>query len=994
MLWLSHLLLAPFDLASVSDQFPRHESVKDLGLSHGLPNVVRRLITIGLVCIKSVTKEQDAAAKMLVRLVNRPDMQQLGLPRLLVSWGCETITSSSTDVKLDMNACIGPLRFLVGMTVSPDTDQTSVLVPDIYSLATQLFDNTSNDSVNSSAVVKKQVLKAVRNIATLSLKTTHEHLQEFCETNGVLENVIDMLLRSLSDRDTPVRFAAAKAISTIVTKLDPQMGYEVIQAVIDELATDVPVRGTSNSAGAELDLSMANPLKWHGLTLTLAYNLFRRTASPAQLPEIISALLPALSFEQRATTGQSIGTNVRDAACFGLWALSRRYTTAELLLVKVENITTKVSTEKPISVIQFVAIQLLISACLDPAGNVRRACSAALQELIGRHPDQVHEGISLVQIVDYQAVGLRRRAMIDVARKASILNIDYWQALTSKLLDWRGLAAQDVLSREAAALSIGQLCSEYAFDRWTMLLSHIKAKLLQGTKMPVEERHGALLALTAIIDELHMGTVAHAAEPLLEFWPVFINNLSIFMDFTPRAIKAELFSATARTIVLLAGLATKVDNITALNQETAGCIAETANSFFGRSEASILDNIPAVVRALHQIDYLLDNEESLLKTDVLIRQLEHDAKRPFLHGAGNAIALGAASSHLSVDPDLKSRIMDALASLRNASIVEWRVVGLQALRLTMPHLAERTKRSDIDLLCSAVAAGLDDYTITERGDVGSLVRLQAIEVVTELWHSYNSILNEEQDIMIRAKILRLSLEKLDRVRLSAYQCLQGNDIPVGDAKDVSSVTYFKTTLSPLISSTCAYWQREALIQGLLSSAGSGNEALLQASRTALIAVLSSTSEEPLTSFLTTLMTILKTQIASQTDTTPTLELLAYLFDSLPLLDLVSPDFKWRNMLSYVQKSHFKSTLVGKIVAAVDVYRGLAAVEAVRDDVVKKLTGMARTNPYSRVRIAAVEALWCLTGNELLKEGKWMDGIGAREKDVLAKLEEQTAGPKG
>jgi len=396
------------------------------------------------------------------------------------------------------------------------------------------------------------------------------------------------------------------------------------------------------------------------------------------------------------------------------------------------------------------------------------------------------------------------------------------------------------------------------------------------------------------------------------------------------------------------------------------------------------------VHALYQIDCLLGNNESLLKTDSLIRQLGHDAKRPILHGAGNAMALGAAVSHLPADSELRARIMGALASLRDASIIEWRAVGLHALRLTVPHLVNQTRLADVDHLCLAVEAGLDDYTITERGDVGSLVRLQAINVVTELWSSSIPVLGENQDTSIRAKVLRLSLEKLDRVRLSAFQCLQGNKSSSSPANpDVSSVTYFKKTLEPLTSPTCPDWQREALIQGLLSSAGSGNEPLLQASRTALIATLSFAIKDSLTSFLTTLTSILKTQIATQADTTPTLELLAYLFDSLPLADLVNGDFKWRNVLAYVQKSHFKSTLVGKIVAAVDVYRGLGAVDGVRDDVVKKLIGMARTNPYPRVRMAAVEALWCLTGSESLKEGGWMGVVGEKEKEVLEKIEEET-----
>jgi len=976
MLWLSHLLLAPFDLASVSDQFPRHESAKELGLSEGLPNVVRRVVAVGLTCIKSVTKEQDAAAKMMVRLVNRPDMQQLGLPKLLVSWGSGTITSNTAGAVSDMNACVGPLRFLVGMTISPDTEQTSGLIPEIYSLAVQLYDIPSTDSAKSSAVIKKQVLKALRNTATLSLKTTRDQLRTFCETDGVLENVIDMLLRSLSDRDTPVRFAASKAISTIVTKLDPEMGYEVIEAVIDQLGSDIPAKGAGKSSVGELDLSMANPLKWHGLTLTLAYNLFRRTASPAQLPDILNALLPALSFEQRATTGQSIGTNVRDAACFGLWALSRRYTTAELLLVKVEQVTTTLETEKAISVIQFVAIQLLISACLDPAGNVRRACSAALQELIGRHPDQVHEGISLVQIIDYQAVGLRKRAMIDVANKAAALHIDYWRALISRLLDWRGLAALDVLSREAAASSIGQLCAKRPAKQWADYLTVIQVRLDVNAKVSLEERHGALLALSAIADAT-IATDEVATSYLMHFWSKLAAARSVLTEFTPRALKAEAFPAVAKAIVSLAGLTSRAHLSATWDQGLAQSMAEIALALFTRSEVSIVASIPELVHAIYEMYRGSSLDISLLGLEALIDQLSNDSKRPILHGAGRAMALGAAFSEPPTNADLRSRIMTALGSLRNASIIEWRVVGLRALQLIVPHLEFQTSSSNIDLLCSAVNPGLDDYTITERGDVGSLVRLQAIDVVNEIWRLPTLILSESQDITIRAKVLRLSLEKLDRVRMVAFNCLQKDKIPGSmSSTDVSSFNYFQRTLEPLSKPsdpqvghrtlpTCSPWQREALVQGLLSSAN-GNESLLQASRSALTTTLSIASKESMTLFLNTLMDILKRQIASSADTTAALELLAYLSDSLPLPDLVHEDFNWRSVLSCVQKSHFKSTIVPKLVAAVDVYRGLGIV--VREDAIKKLTEMARRNPYSQVRMAAVDALWCLTSDESLKVG--------------------------
>lgn len=96
------------------------------------------------------------------------------------------------------------------------------------------------------------------------------------------------------------------------------------------------------------------------------------------------------------------------------------------------------------SVLQVLATELVISASLDPAGNIRRGSSAALQELIGRHPNTIAEGISVVQAVDYHAVALRSRAIMEVAFQASKLAKPYMVGILDALLGWRGVGDADV----------------------------------------------------------------------------------------------------------------------------------------------------------------------------------------------------------------------------------------------------------------------------------------------------------------------------------------------------------------------------------------------------------------------------------------------------------------------------------------------------------------------------------------------------------------------
>ena len=72
--------------------------------------------------------------------------------------------------------------------------------------------------------------------------------------------------------------------------------------------------------------------------------------------------------------------------------------------------------------------------------------------------------------------------------------------------------------------------------------------------------------------------------------------------------------------------------------------------------------------------------------------------------------------------------------------------------------------ADILLSC------LNDYTIDRRGDIGSLVRLEAIDAIgLALSHHLLSALEPRRSIL--ARICGLAVEKLDKVRYRAWTCL-------------------------------------------------------------------------------------------------------------------------------------------------------------------------------------------------------------------------------
>jgi hypothetical protein len=963
LLWLSHLLLTPFDLASISARPVRDESqTARMALHTDLPTVAQRVIQVGAIHLSASTKAQDAAAAMLVRLATRPDMQRFQVADALVEDAIASL-APSTEPPSTIYQQLGPLRFLAGIATSADV---SHVLPSIYRSCEKLSADGTVSPVTENAVGKKLIVKIFRNIAilTLRLPSVSGPLLSFLETTSVLEDVIDHLLQSLGDRDTPVRYAAAKAISLIISELEPEMGHEVIQAVLETFKEDIP------RSAVGVDYQTVNALKWHGLTLTLSHALFKRSASPSQLLDILNALVSALNFEQRTATGSSVGTNVRDAANFGIWSLSRRYTSDELLSVDMNDLRSVASSSKHETVIQAMAVQLLLSACLDPAGNIRRGSSAALQELIGRHPNQVTEGIAIVQIVDYQAVGLRKRGLIDVAGKAASLDYVYWKALVDGLIGWRGLSSVDVTSRGAAALSLANFVTIAENGDG---LTHITERLLAGVEnSAIESMHGIICSLSNLLD-LPINTVGdeQARAAHRHYWRTLQSCGILQVDFNPRSLKSELPVAIAK---LATGVCRRESDHFGENtdQELVNFdgMERVTERLLARHEDSILQVIPDMVKQLSRLRRLTNQSFGCLDIQILTRAVTTDSSKAVLTGAGRAIALGAITlqhqSGLLCDEATLS--MPILCNLVRVTHVDWRIIGLRAMDLALQDL-NSLSRCDAELLAvvtQAIHTGLTDYTIDERGDVGSLVRLQALICVSRLLSLELLHQDSEHRQLLQSDILRLSLEKLDRVRgraaLCREQCLP-REYDVHDVDNINSKTYLSSALSPIFDPSCQPWARRALLEGAISCAGISGESLLQTSRELIVESLDITDTQHLHAILTTYSDILRDILSSSTPNSsnlmlPALDLLAFLLDMRIPQKLADAQtaFKWRTLLSAVQKSHHKSSDVPKLLAAVNAYRGLAEVESIRGEVVKKLLSMLATNPYPRIKIAVAEVV--------------------------------------
>ena len=787
LLWLSHQMLAPFDLASISSFTPdpkRHKAL-NLDLPPDLPGISIRILVISMKHLESTTRERNAAAQLLVRLCLRPDSVRTTLPSALCTWFLAHFNDLAREHG-SIHKSLGVLMFFSKLVASGNNEEVGRYTPAVYRICQTIMTSDSSSFLRSSAVTRKLTVKMVRSIVLISLSPGFVAM----DAGAVLEEVIGYLLEALGDGDSSVRFAASKALSVIAMQLDSAMAAEVAEAILGALNEDVIWTNAHQS------LDTVDAARWHGLVLTLGHLLFRRTVAPKQLPEVLDALLLALTFEQKSSTGNSIGSNVRDAANFGIWALSRRYTVKELQAVDTHALRTSQHNQSSTSVAQILALELVCSACLDPMGNIRRGSSAALQELIGRHPDMVSQGIPLVQAVDFQAVGLRRRGMAQVASAASQLDQIYWGVLFSALLEWRGLGAVDSQSRQFAATAINSFALSQPLGQALAMLDDIQKHLRSLSKRQVEERHGMMLALASLLAAIRekllevdnfrkINAQLEATTKLNALWSLWSGALRLTQDdFASAALRPEL-------------TAIAVCQLTEALCSVMSCLRKRDNSFkpdgpaeavrllglcLSRRDDSVIECMPKTVRAI--ANFVGPVETGKLATEWLV--LLKPGSTIGGRKSGYPIALASLFSAPGLSPQQRTELIETLTSrCRIVNDIDTRILSLRSLCIILPHLHDESLSKEIftHKVAQALALTLDDYTINERGDVGSLVRLEALEVVEAAWklgllrhgHSFEET---------RAAVIRLSLEKLDKVRSRAARCLSW----AGDVKFLRSVT--------------------------------------------------------------------------------------------------------------------------------------------------------------------------------------------------------------
>ncbi|EFX77856.1 hypothetical protein DAPPUDRAFT_247139 [Daphnia pulex] len=121
-----------------------------------------------------------------------------------------------------------------------------------------------------------------------------------------IEEVLDEILQALRDKNREVQYSAAKGIGRLTSRLSKNFADQVIESIM------------------ELFSLRESDMAWHGGCLALAELARRGLLMPQRLSSVLPFVEQAMLYDE-LRGNFSVGSAVRDAACYLCWALARSY---------------------------------------------------------------------------------------------------------------------------------------------------------------------------------------------------------------------------------------------------------------------------------------------------------------------------------------------------------------------------------------------------------------------------------------------------------------------------------------------------------------------------------------------------------------------------------------------------------------------------------------------------------------------------------------------
>uniref|UniRef100_A0A2K5P636 Tubulin-specific chaperone D n=1 Tax=Cercocebus atys TaxID=9531 RepID=A0A2K5P636_CERAT len=768
LLWLSVTCLIPFDFSRLDGNLLTQPGQTRMSIMDRILQIAESYLIVS-------DKARDAAAVLMSRFITRPDVKRSKMAEFL-DWSLCNLASSSFQTLQGVITMDGMLQALAQIFKHGKREDC---LPYAATVLRCLDDCKLPES--NQTLLRKLGVKLVQRLGLTFLKPRvaawryqrgcrslaanlqllaqgqseqkplilTEDADEDDDVPEGVESVIEQLLVGLKDKDTVVRWSAAKGIGRMAGRLPKALADDVVGSVLDCFSFQ------------ETDKA------WHGGCLALAELGRRGLLLPSRLVDVVAVILKALTYDEKRGSC-SVGTNVRDAACYVCWAFARAYEPREL---------------KPF--VTAISSALVIAAVFDRDINCRRAASAAFQENVGRQGTFPH-GIDILTTADYFAVGNRTNCFLVISVYIAGFP-EYTQPMidhlvTMKINHWDGVIRELAVK---ALHNLTQRAPEYS-------ATQVFPRLLSMTLSPdLHTRHGSILACAEVAYALYK-LAAQENRPVTDHLDeqavqglkqihqqVCVQPLGV-------GLGGELMRQAVCVLIEKLSLSkmpfqgdTIIDGWQWLINDTLGCL----HLISSHSRQQIKDAAVSALATLCSEYYMKEpGEADPAIQEKLITQYLAELRSPEeMTRCGFSLALGALPGFL-----LKGRLQQVLAGLRavthtspeDVNFPESRRDGLKAIARICQTVGvkpgapdEAVCRENVSQIYSALLGCMNDYTTDSRGDVGGWVRKAAMtglmDVTLLLARSQPELIEAHICERIMCCVAQQASEKIDRFRAHA-----------------------------------------------------------------------------------------------------------------------------------------------------------------------------------------------------------------------------------
>ncbi|XP_071968767.1 tubulin-specific chaperone D isoform X2 [Engystomops pustulosus] len=766
LLWLSMTCLIPFDLSRLDGNLSSEGGqIRRSTMDHIL-EIAKSYLLVS-------DKARDAAAVLVSKFVTRPDVKQKRLADFL-DWSLTTLSKASY---LSIEGTIAMDGILQALAQLFKHGKREDCLPYASTVLAALDNCRLCDSTQT--VLRKLGIKLVQRLGLTFLKpkvaqwryqrgsrslaanllqtssvsqdpSSPEEADEEYDIPEEIEHVVEQLLVGLKDKDTIVRWSAAKGIGRLTGRLPRELADDVVGSVLDCFS----FQETNNA--------------WHGGCLALAELGRRGLLLPSRLPDVVPLILKALVYDEKRGAC-SVGSNVRDAACYVCWAFARAYDPLEM---------------KPF--VNLIASALIIAAIFDRDVNCRRAASAAFQENVGRQGTFPH-GIDILTTADYFAVGNRANCFLNISVFVAGFP-EYTRYMIDHLVEMK-INHWDSVIRELSTKALHNL-TPVASDYMTRSVLPRLLPLSTGTDL--HTRHGAILACAEITHALYkLALQNHRSVADYLDSDAILGLISIHQKLQERQLYRGLGGELMRPAVCCLIEKLSLSKISVPDRAAVGDWQNLINDclrslylFSSSARPKIKEAAVSALSALCNEFYQGQDGEvdPVTQDDILGYYIAQLQSAEEMTRCGFSLSLGALPKFM-----LRNKLEQVLEGLRRVSTIsgkdisfaESRSDALKAMSQVCQSVGVDADGSPSDVLCrenvtlvyNTLLNCMNDYTTDSRGDVGAWVREAAmaglLDVTLLLVRTAPDLIGEGVCQRMMCSVAQQAAEKIDRFRAHA-----------------------------------------------------------------------------------------------------------------------------------------------------------------------------------------------------------------------------------